>query len=138
MSDQRRLTFEQCMRLIEALKCPESMAKAERAKLLEFAEKAILDYWTLCQLLGGSVNACVDLNGDVSYIPVPGKTAIKIKDWPPSVGKDDIPGAISPEKSGLYSPNWSGEHKAASLSGEHSVNWLEKHPEAKPRQRFSM
>jgi hypothetical protein len=136
--NKRRLTFEQCIRLMESLNCPEEMGKAERAKLLEFAERAILDYWTLCQLLGGTIQVCVDTDGSTCYLPVPGKDAIKVKDWPPPQGKEQISEPVDAEKSGLYSPNWSGEHKAASLSGEHSTDWLTRHPEAKPRQRFSL
>jgi hypothetical protein len=114
------------------------MAKEERSKLLDFAERAILDYWTVCQLLAGTIEMCVDNSGEVSYLPVPGTQPVKPREWPPNIGKDEIAEPIAPEKSGLYTAKWSGEHKAAALSGQHSTDWLKKHPEAAPRQRFCL
>jgi hypothetical protein len=136
---ERKLTFEQCMRLVEALQGPSDgpVFQKNAQLIMDWAEKVLLDYWVLNQLLAGTILAGIDANGELSFMPKPGQTPIKLANWPPSIGKTpllDVPASVS----GLYKANWSGEHQAASLSGEHKVEWLKEHPEAAPRKRFNM
>lgn len=136
MKDQRRMTFEQCMRLVDALEAPTDLAPEARAAMLEWGEKVILDWWLLNQMLAGSIRAVAAKDGDTNYIPAKNEP-VHLNDWPPVHGKEMTPEDLTESKSGLFTAKWSGEHKIIS-SGEIPTSWLEDHPEAAPRKKISI